>query len=90
MWRSRLRAAFLSNRDEVNAGNEPAITHKTSYDIYRLLPFRALFFQSVRLDRQALLQFLDFCEGKCELQMCLTMKRRNSSTPLVQSSFYIC
>ena len=37
MWRSRLRATFLSNRDDVNAGYEPAITHKTGYDIYRLL-----------------------------------------------------
>ena len=37
MWRSRLRAAFLSNRDEVNAGFEPSITLKTGYDIYRLL-----------------------------------------------------
>jgi len=37
MWRSRLRAAFLSNRDEVDAGNEPTITYKTGYDIYRLL-----------------------------------------------------
>ncbi len=38
MWRSRLRATFLSNRDEVGAGDEPTITHKTGYDIYRLLP----------------------------------------------------
>jgi len=37
MWRSRFRATFLSNRDEVDAGDEPAITHKTGYDIYRLL-----------------------------------------------------
>jgi len=37
MWRSRLRASFLSNRDEVEAGDEPTITHKTGYDIYRLL-----------------------------------------------------
>jgi len=44
MWRSRLRAAFLSSRDEVNAGDEPAITHKTGYDIYRLLCVRALFY----------------------------------------------
>ena len=38
MWRSRLRATFLSNRDEVNAGDEPTITHKIGYDIYSLLP----------------------------------------------------
>jgi hypothetical protein len=38
MWRSRLRATFLSNRDAVEAGDEPSITHKTGYDIYRLLP----------------------------------------------------
>ena len=37
MWRSRLRATFLSNRDEVDAGDELTITHKTGYDIYRLL-----------------------------------------------------
>ena len=37
MWRSRLRATFLSTRDEVDAGNEPTITHKTGYNIYRLL-----------------------------------------------------
>ncbi len=37
MWRSRLRDAFLSNQDEGNAGYEPTITHKTGYDIYRLL-----------------------------------------------------
>ena len=37
MWRSRLRDTFLSNRDEVEAGDEPTITHKTGYDIYRLL-----------------------------------------------------
>jgi hypothetical protein len=37
MWRSRLRATFLSNRDEVDAGDEPTITLKTGYDIYRLL-----------------------------------------------------
>ncbi len=28
MWRSRLRATFLSNRDEADAGNELTITHK--------------------------------------------------------------
>jgi hypothetical protein len=38
MWRSRLRATFLSSRDEVDAGGKPTITHKTGYDIYRLLP----------------------------------------------------
>jgi len=38
MWRSRLRATFLSSRDEVEAGDEPTFTHKTGYDIYRLLP----------------------------------------------------
>ncbi len=37
MWRSRLRATFLSNRDEVNAGDDPIITYKSGYDIYRLL-----------------------------------------------------
>lgn len=37
MWRSRLRATFLSNRYEVDAGDEPTITHKPGYDIYRLL-----------------------------------------------------
>ncbi len=37
MWRSRLRGISLSSRDEVNAGDEPIITHKTGYDIYRLL-----------------------------------------------------
>ncbi len=36
MWRSRLRATFLSNRDEVKAGDEPTIIMKTGYDIYRL------------------------------------------------------
>ena len=36
MWRSRMRATFLSNRGEVNAENEPKITCKTGYDIYRL------------------------------------------------------
>ena len=36
MWRSRLRATFLSTRDEVNAGDKPTITSKTGYDIYRL------------------------------------------------------
>ncbi len=30
MWRSRLRATFLSNRDEVDAGDKLAITHKTA------------------------------------------------------------
>ncbi len=44
MWRSRLRAISLSNREEVNAGNERAITHKTGYDIYRLLPTGLYFF----------------------------------------------
>lgn len=44
MWRSRLRATFLSNRDEVNAGDEPIITHKTGYDIYRLLATGVYFF----------------------------------------------
>lgn len=38
MWRIRLWATFLSNRDEVNAGDAPTITHKTGYDIYGLLP----------------------------------------------------
>ena len=38
MWRSRLRATFLSSQDEVNAGDEASITHKTGYNIYRLLP----------------------------------------------------
>lgn len=38
MWRSRLRVVFLSNRDEVEAGDELTITHKPGYDIYRLLP----------------------------------------------------
>ena len=38
MWRSRLRATFLSSRDEVDVGDEPTITLKTGYDIYRLLP----------------------------------------------------
>lgn len=37
MWRSRLRATFLSSRDGVEAGDEAAITHKTGYDIYSLL-----------------------------------------------------
>jgi len=37
MWRRRLRATFLSSRDEVNAGVEPTFTYKTGYDIYRLL-----------------------------------------------------
>ncbi len=37
MWRSRLRATFLSNRDEVDAGDEPTISLKPGYDIYRLL-----------------------------------------------------
>ncbi|KJF43596.1 hypothetical protein LH29_10770 [Draconibacterium sediminis] len=35
-WRERsscrLRASFLSNRDEVKAGDEPALTHKNGYD----------------------------------------------------------
>lgn len=44
MWRSRLRVTFLSNRDEVVAGDEPAIIHKTGYDIYRFLCVRALFY----------------------------------------------
>ncbi len=44
MWRSRLRDTFLSNRDEVEAGDEPTITHKTGYDIYRLLPPGVYFF----------------------------------------------
>ncbi len=44
MWRSRLRATFLSNRDEVDAGDEPAINHKTGYDIYSLLPPGVYFF----------------------------------------------
>ena len=43
MWRSRLRATFLSNRYEVEAGDEPTFTHKTGYDIYRLLGVCALF-----------------------------------------------
>ena len=38
MWRSRLRATFLSSRDEVDADDKPTITHKTGYDTYRLLP----------------------------------------------------
>lgn len=37
MWRSRLRATILSNRDEIDAGNEPTTTQKPGYDIYRLL-----------------------------------------------------
>jgi hypothetical protein len=37
MWRSRVLATFLSNRDEVDAGAEPTITSKPGYDIYRLL-----------------------------------------------------
>jgi len=49
MWRSRLRATLLSNRDELNAGDEPTITHKTGYDIYRLLSFRALFNSFIRI-----------------------------------------
>ncbi len=44
MWRSRLRATFQSNRDEVDAGDEPKITIKTGCDIYRLLGHRAFFF----------------------------------------------
>lgn len=43
MWRSRLRDTFLSNCDKVTAGDEPTITHKTGYDIYRLLAVRAFF-----------------------------------------------
>ncbi len=45
MRRSRVRASFLSNRDEVDAGGEPTITEKTGYDIYRLLPAGFYFFQ---------------------------------------------
>jgi len=41
MWRSRLRATFLSSRDEVDAGDKTTIIHKTGYDIYRLLGVRA-------------------------------------------------
>ena len=37
MWRSRLRATFLSSRDEIDGGDEPTITLKTGYDIYRML-----------------------------------------------------
>jgi len=37
MWRSRLRVTFLSNRDKEEAGDEPTMTNKTGYDIYRLL-----------------------------------------------------
>ena len=37
MWRSRLRTTFLSNRDEVNEGDEPTITRKTSYEIYKIV-----------------------------------------------------
>ena len=55
MWRSRLRASFLSNRDEVEAGDEPTITHKTGYDIYRLLPPGVYFFSHFILN---LLPFL--------------------------------
>jgi hypothetical protein len=44
MWRSRLRATFLSNRDVANAGDELTITHKNGYDIYRLLAFRCFIF----------------------------------------------
>ena len=46
MWRSRLRATFLSNRDEVEAGDEPTITHKNGYDIYRLLAVCAFNFSN--------------------------------------------
>jgi hypothetical protein len=44
MWGSRLRATFLSNRDEIDAGDEPIIIHKPGYDIYRLLAFRCFIF----------------------------------------------
>jgi len=30
MWRSRVRAIFLSNREEVNAGDKTTIIHKTA------------------------------------------------------------
>ena len=38
MWCSRLRATFLSNRDEVDMCDESTITHKTGFDRNRLLP----------------------------------------------------
>lgn len=72
MWRSRLRATFLSNRDEVDAGDEPSIPLKTGYDIYSLLAFRCLFSgQCVWLGKL----FCNFWSwvGMCELQMCLTI-----------------
>lgn len=37
MWRSRLRATFLLNRDEVKAEDKASIPYKTGYDIYKLL-----------------------------------------------------
>lgn len=71
MWRSRMRATFLSNRDEVYAGDEPTITHKptmTYTDCYRLVfNFQSFYFQfavhflSVRaMARHTLLQFSVF------------------------------
>jgi len=86
MWRSRLRTTFLSSQDEVDAGEKPEITHKTGYDIYRMLPPGVCSFSHFILN---LLPFLCrpcvgvdelfcrfwFCAGLCDLQMCSTTKR---------------
>ncbi len=39
MWRIRLQATFLSNRDDVNAGYKLSNTHWLGYDIYKNLPY---------------------------------------------------
>ena len=75
MWRSRLRATFLSNRDEVNAGDEPAITFKTGYDIYRLLCARALFSSvSPCAGKTYSLASFGFWVGMCDLPMCMAFE----------------
>jgi hypothetical protein len=72
MWRSRLRATFLSNRDEVDAGDEPTITLKTGYDIYRLLCARALLFSvSPWAGKTYSLASFGLRVGMCDLPMCM-------------------
>ena len=48
MWRSRLRAIFLSTGDVLNAGEKPAIIHENGYDIHRLLYDGVYFSKSTR------------------------------------------
>jgi len=71
MWRSRLRATFLSNRDEVNAGDKPAITHKPAMT-YTVCCAVVLFFFSQGGKTYSFAIF-GLSVGWCELQMCMAI-----------------